>query len=359
MRNPFTGLSTLFVLALTTAQLPAGEFPVPEIPFEPESYICFRVEEPLLLDGRIDEDSWKAAPWSQDFVDIEGHLKPKPHHLTRVKMLWDDQYLYIGAELDEPHIWATLKKRDSIIFYDNDFEVFIDPDGDTHNYYELEVNAMGTEWDLLLLKPYRDQGRVAVDSWDIAGLKTAIHIDGSLNDPSDVDQGWSLELAIPWQVLEECATSFHPADGDQWRINFSRVQWDTEVVNGDYVKLDQPEHNWVWSPQGLINMHYPERWGFVQFSTELPSKSSQVVFNMETQELAAVQLLRQFYYRQRQYNEDHGQWAQEIDKLHHPGYEKFNAIELRPTHTGYEASIRLTDGTRHLINHTGRSWKIN
>jgi len=73
-------------------------------------------------------------------------------------MLWDDTYFYVAAQLEEPDVWATLTQRDTVIFYDNDFEVFIDPDGDTHNYYELEVNAFGTLWDLMLLTPYRDGG---------------------------------------------------------------------------------------------------------------------------------------------------------------------------------------------------------
>ncbi len=63
---------------------------------------------------------------------------------------------------------ARCTARDSVIFHDNDFEVFVDPDGDTHAYYELEVNALGTQWDLMLIKPYRDGGR-AIDAWDIAG----------------------------------------------------------------------------------------------------------------------------------------------------------------------------------------------
>ena len=65
--------------------------------------------------------------------------------------------------------------RDAVIYHDNDFEVFIDPDGDNHLYYELEINALGTEWDLLLVKPYRDGGP-AVNAWDIQGLRTAVHV---------------------------------------------------------------------------------------------------------------------------------------------------------------------------------------
>jgi len=235
----------IITLCFFVAAIMGNTFPVPMIKYNPRSYVCYRSAESLTLDGRLDESTWRMASWTTSFVDIEGHLKPEPKLRTRVKMLWDELYFYIGAEMEEPHVWATLKKRDSVIFYDNDFEIFIDPDGDTHNYYELEVNALGTEWDLLLLKPYRDQGRVAVDSWDIEGLITAIHIDGTLNDPGDIDRGWSIEIAIPWQVLEECADTFHPEDGDQWRVNFSRVQWETEVVDGLYQKLDVPEHNWV------------------------------------------------------------------------------------------------------------------
>ena len=85
------------------------------------------------------------------FVDIEGDARPRPRFATRMKMLWDDEFFYIAADMQEPDIWGTLTTRDSVIFQDNDFEVFIDPDGDTHEYYELEINALKTAWDLLLV----------------------------------------------------------------------------------------------------------------------------------------------------------------------------------------------------------------
>ncbi len=94
--------------------------------------------------------------------------------------------------------------RDAVIFHDNDFEVFIDPDGDTHAYYELEVNALGTPWDLMLIKPYRDGGR-AIDGWDIAGLKVGVDLRGTINRPGDRDDGWTVELAMPWRILREAA----------------------------------------------------------------------------------------------------------------------------------------------------------
>src|ERR1041384_4960884 len=116
--------------------------------------------------------AWGGAAWAGWFVDILGGSAPTPRFRTRAKMLWDDQFFYIGAELQEPDVWATLTEHDSVIFNDNDFEVFIDPDGDNHSYYEIEINALNTVWDLRLPKPYRDGGP-ALTEGDIPGRKPA------------------------------------------------------------------------------------------------------------------------------------------------------------------------------------------
>lgn len=234
---------------------------------EPRSYICHRMPESPSASGRLDEAAWQSLPWTEEFVDIEGDAKPRPRHKTRVKMGWTSEGLWIGADLEEPHLWATLTEHDSVIFHDNDFEVFIDPDGDRMLYGELELNALNTTWDLLLPKPYSEGGR-AVDGWEIQGLRTHVHLRGTLNDPSDVDEGWSVTILLPWHALEEiCYVDSPPKVGDTWRINFSRVQWDLEIVDGTYRKVPgRPEHNWVWSPQGVINMHVPEKWGYLTFA---------------------------------------------------------------------------------------------
>lgn len=235
----------------------------------PKRYTCYRAGEPLVIDGRLDEAAWRAAPVTDRFVDIEGDAKPRPRFETRARLLWDDEHLYIGAELEEPHVWATLRERDSIVFHDNDFEVFIDPDGDSCNYYEIEINAFNTIFDLLLVRTYRAGGPARHD-WNLAGLRTAVHVDGTLNDPRDIDRGWSVEMALPWAALAEYANRpSPPRDGDIWRMNFSRVQWQHRVVAGRYEKVPETrEDNWVWSPQGVIDMHIPDRWGFVEFSAK-------------------------------------------------------------------------------------------
>src|SRR5436305_6638097 len=171
---------------LTTMALLATALPDPPPAPHPKGYVCHRAAKPPVIDGKLDDEAWAAAAWSEPFADIEGDKKPRPRFRTRVKRLWDDQALYIAAELEEPHVWATLKEHDSVIFRDNDFEVFLDPDGDSHLYAELELNALNTTWDLLLTKPYKDGGK-AVNAWEVTGLKTAVHVDGTLNDPADRD----------------------------------------------------------------------------------------------------------------------------------------------------------------------------
>ena len=236
----------------------------------PKTHVVYRTVDEIQIDGKATELSWKKANWTSEFIDIEGEKKPM--FRTRVKMLRDSKYLYFFAALEEPHVWGTLKQRDTVIFYNNDFEIFIDPDGDTHNYYELEMNALNTLWDLFLTKPYRNNGKV-LDSWDIQGIKTAIAIKGTLNDASDKDSGWNIEIAIPWAVLTEASESNSPPENTFWRLNFSRVNWDFDLINGAYSRKKNiktgdymPEYNWVWSPQGVIAMHEPEKWGYIYFS---------------------------------------------------------------------------------------------
>ena len=259
------------VLALNT-EVGAQVRPTAKIRPDVRHYMCFRTARALAIDGSLDEMAWQTAPWSESFVDIVGVDRPPPHLRTRVKLVWDDSYLYVAAELEEPHVWAAQTDRDAVIYHDNDFEIFIDPDGDGRDYYELEINALGTVWDLFLPKPYREGGR-AVNEWDIEGLRAAVAVDGTLNDPSDLDRGWTVELALPWSAFARLnAHSDPPQVGESWRVNFSRVQWRTEVVAGRYRKLTDattgkplPEENWAWSPQGAVDMHRPEMWGVVEF----------------------------------------------------------------------------------------------
>ena len=240
------------------------------------------MRSPIRIDGSLSDPAWRDLPWTDDFVDITGKESLHPRFRTRVKMGWDERFLYVGAELEEPHVWGTIREKNAVMFEDNDFEVFFDPDGDGLNYYELEINALGSIWELSLPKPYGEGGKPVLGC-NIPGLVSAVFVRGTINDPTTTDEGWSVEIAFPWEGLAQYnpgrPTPPHP--GDAWRVNFSRVQWKHEVVDGGYVRIpphgtplteslnpdeqDHPEDNWVWSPQGEVNMHLPLRWGEVVF----------------------------------------------------------------------------------------------
>ncbi len=310
-------------------------------PPAPKGYVCYRASKPIQVDGRLDDEAWKVAPWTDTFVDIEGDVKPRPRFATRAKMLWDDDYFYVAAQLEEPHVSATLTKHDSVIFHDNDFEVFIDPDGDNQEYYEIEINALNTEWDLFLKKAYRNGGP-AINEWEIPGLKTGVHVEGTLNKSSDKDTGWSVEFAFPWKVLAEYAhRPAPPRDGDQWRVNFSRVEWLYDIVEGQYRKVpNTPEANWVWSPQGAIDMHRPERWGYVQFSTAAPGQAT-----YQADPAGPIRdRLMQIYHAQSAFHGKNKRWATKVEELSIPDLAGMPAHEevLRGTPEGYEAAITFT-----------------
>jgi len=343
----------------------------PSITISPKNYVCYRANNPLVIDGMINETDWQNVPWSEYFSDIEGSLKPLPLYKTRIKMLWDDKFLYVAAELEEPNVWAYQTERESVIFYDNDFEVFIDPDGDTHNYLEYEMNALNTQWDLMLLKPYRDDliHNVAIDNWNFNGIKSAVHVDGSINNPNDTDKGWTLEIAFPLDALTELSsTGKLPIQGEQYRIDFSRVEWKVDIVGGKYKKRVQlingeekplPENNWVWSPQGVIAMHQPESWGFLQFSEIQAGKGIDTYIPDPDNDVKWA--LRILYYREKEYFEKYNSYTSDLKALELENYKlqgKTFSPAIKMTFTMYEATLQGTDSksTWHIVQ-DGRIWK--
>ncbi len=266
-----TGLISNPGLTLAQNKMPDPFIGYKHLFTQPKQYVAKLTPVKPNIDGNLEEKAWENVTWTTLFLDIEGDKKPMPFLNTRCKMIWDKEYLYIAADLTEPHVWANVKEHDEIVFFDNDFEVFIDPDNDSQNYFEIEMNALNTIWDLYLPRPYRNQG-AALFNWEARGMKTAVKIKGTINDPSAQDEGWTLEMAIPYRALQVGNDVETPKAGDFWRINFSRVEWDTDVIGGKYIKKKDasgknlPERNWVWSPQGVVNMHLPERWGYLHFA---------------------------------------------------------------------------------------------
>jgi hypothetical protein len=263
------------------------------------SYICHRTRAPLTVDGNLTESAWLKAQKSPRFVDM---VTGDPAFFdTRAAALWDDQNHYIGFWVEEPFVEAYLTERDSLIFMENDVEVFIDG-GDC--YYEFEINALNTiyevffiwqdayqrgsrfdapEFDLLGRRalsfggnydrsgwnfwrgPHPRGVRWAFTDWDFPGLRSAVQVEGVINNRAVVDKGWTVELAFPWSGMKWLANDrpLPPQEGDVWNIFFGRFE-KLEVAG----TLPQPQPAWCWNAHGTLDTHLPEKFTKVQFSNQ-------------------------------------------------------------------------------------------
>lgn len=335
----------------------------PPVQFNPPGYVCYRVTHPINIDGKLSPEEWDMIPWTYDFTDIEGDKRPAPHFQTRAKMAYDSTGMYFAAYMEEPHVWATITQHDAVIFHDNDFELFLNPSGDTHNYMEYEVNALGTVWDLFLTKPYRDHPAV-LNNWEFAGMKSAVYIDGTINNPNDTDRSWSVEVFIPWEsIYQPMRRAKAPQAGEQIRVNFSRVQWTTAIDNGQYKKVPIPgedkirEYNWVWAPTGVIDIHRPEFWGFVQFSG-IKAGEGEEAFVLPPEEDIKWKL-RKLYYRQAHYRNESGAYATSAAQLQAQDIctaEEVKQLKIYTSPSSYELILPFKNERWH-IRQDGLVWK--
>lgn len=331
----------------------------------PNVYVAPRINQPINIDGNLEKEEWSNVPWSSQFDDIRGEddappsSRPSPECRTRMKMLWDDEYLYIGAMIEsDMEVRATYRERNSPIYHeDSDFEVFVDPHSSCHFYKELEMNAINTVWNLMLDKPYADggqeySGRIAKPGddnyYDVTRQKTAVRVvEGSLNDEGEKRTVWTVEIALahsdtlkhaslaqsddslllPTSSSSKVDVPPTPTEGDRWRINFSRVE-----KKGDI--------NWTWQRQrvwdplmqahiGKVDMHMPDAFGYVKFgpSVEEAQQANVLIGQIPPEQISegrpgavdgiwpALLVAMNVYYSQRAYFDSHGSFAMDLDGL--------------------------------------------
>ena len=248
-----------------------------------------RTRGAIKIDGKLDESSWLQAPRTNRFVDLI--TGDKTLHDTRASVLWDDEYLYVGFWVEEPLVRAKYTKRDDPIYYDNDVELFI---AGKDAYYEFEINPHGTIYEGFFIwkDAYQRDGydkvpgfrrtdpkvqdfdgvgfprhprgkRIGCIGWDFPRLKSAVHVNGTLNDDSDRDRGWTVELAFPWQEMQWLAKgdgrSLPPRPGDVWRMDLFRFN--------PYLAAapETDSGGWAVGRHRVWDSHIPEIFPFVTF----------------------------------------------------------------------------------------------
>lgn len=237
-------------------------------PYKPRQYVAYRASAPIVIDGSLDEKAWRDAEWTEPFEDHQAPYAPPPWKTTRTKILYDDENLYLCAELQEENVWGHLAKPDTIIYLDNDWEIFLDATADGVRYYEFEINALNYVWDLFYETDYH-RAAAAEIYYNVAGLRHAVGVQGTLNYHHDTDRGWTVEVKWPLASLLEKnpRVSLPIRRGDVWRMNFSRVQYlHVYDLPFPYMLPWSPCEDWVWQSTNTGDLHNPEMWGKVIFS---------------------------------------------------------------------------------------------
>lgn len=261
-------------------------------------YIARKISAAISIDGNLKKDVWLNALWSKRFVDMA--TGDAGMFNTQTAIQWSDTYLYIAFLAEEPFVEAKLTERDSLIFLENDLEVFIDG-GDC--YYELEVNAAnvvyevffiwkdaytrGSKFDIPTFDVHHPQAytfggnydrsgptfwkgthprgiRWAFTNYDLPGLQTAVQVEGTLNDNRDIDKGWSLEIGIPWSSLSLLANgrSIPPKNGDVWNMFLGRFQ--KLMASGIEV---EPHPAMALTCHSVYDTHLPDKWSRIEFAS--------------------------------------------------------------------------------------------
>ena len=254
---------------------------------------CHRAAGRITVDGNLGKPAWRDVARSPRFVDM---VSGEPAlYDTRVACQWDAERFYVAYWVEEPQVKATLTERDSFIWNDNDVELFVAGDD---CYYELEINAFGTVYEAFfvwqgalvrggrfdragfdpmtrnvdLLGGFQDASRhgkhprgrrFAFLDFDLLGLETAVHVDGTINDATTIDRGWTVEMALPWKSLAFLfdRRSLPPKSGDTLRCDFSRFE--ALRVHG---KLLPQNPGWSLNPHGVYDSHIPESFSVVHIA---------------------------------------------------------------------------------------------
>ena len=272
-------IASVFLCAgLTTWNSSAAERPI---------YHCRHVSEAVVIDGKLDEHCWDRAP-NMPFKGIADGSEPQLGTLT--KLIWDDRCLYVGMVVKDPDVWSRAGLRDeectrdyvekaiiykdpenpewhrlecNIMCVDKFVKVFIDPDADGLGYFEFHINPINNKFDAWydqgFEKKWGDREIGPHVTWSCPGFISATYIDGTLNAPHDVDKGWSVEMAIPWEAFApQVRGACPPKAGDTWSAHLGRVQREKYGLERIY---------WTWPVIGVVNCHLPDTWGLLVFDS--------------------------------------------------------------------------------------------
>ena len=217
-----------------------------------DDFVCHWASNAITIDGVADDPSWTKAQVIDNFR-IPATNGVKPSTTTRARLLWDRQYIYFFADLEDHDLFGDITERDAMTWNNDVFEIFLKPGATEPGYYEFQVNAAGTEMDLFL-PDQKSGGYAALKSANTFQMKTAVVRRGTLENRKDRDEGWSVEGRIPW-------VDFMPTGG---RPDVNEV-WSIALCRYDYTLGKAPELS-SCAPLSKLNFHLVEDYAKLRFA---------------------------------------------------------------------------------------------
>src|SRR6266850_3793334 len=215
---------------------------------------CRWTEERINIDGVADEACWAKAQVIDNFQMFwkkEGERKPV--RATKARLLWDREYIYFFAEMEDGDLFADVTQHNGRTWDNDVFELFFKPADDKPGYFEFEVNAANATLDQFFEKR-ESNGFGKLNEKYPFELKAAVKLRGTLNKRDDKDEGWSVEGRIPWKNFAPAGG--RPGVGEIWKFALCRYDYD--------INSKQPELSCT-APLTVARFHQHEDYAPLRF----------------------------------------------------------------------------------------------
>ncbi|WP_152285738.1 carbohydrate-binding family 9-like protein [Flavicella marina] len=225
---------------------------------EQEIFHVTRTQETILIDGKMNEDSWGSTE-SRTLDYIYNNVKPTDNQKATFRMLWNEKSLYLFYEFEDKYLNARETKRDGKTFFDDCAEFFVIPVPDSLDvHFGFEVNLYQASNDILFFNNYYQGRDLGLKTFN-PDFRTAVTYKGTINDDSDLDEGWTMEMEIPLSVFGFLGEIVPAKNGNKWA--FLVVRQDRNETKGE---------RRITSTLFPIydiekDVHQPNRFGLMQF----------------------------------------------------------------------------------------------
>lgn len=218
----------------------------------------YKTNEIITIDGKMEEAIWEKSQIStlENFYRVED-INDKQQ--TTFRMLWDEKNLYLFYQMEDKFLTSRETKRDGKPYLDDCAEIFIIPAPESlAMHFGYEINLYKASNDFLFFNNYYNDENVVFHDFN-PDFSVEISYEGTINDNSDIDKGWTMELAIPLSNFGALGDVVPVIPGNQWA--FLVIRQDRNEIHGNrrITSTNFPIYDITKST------HQPNRFGLLEF----------------------------------------------------------------------------------------------